>query len=367
MNAVVDAALHRAERGGDHWAARRGRGLTRGGRVVQREQRLAQRLVEALGRLELDEVADAFDHRDLEAGRVLAVDLDRGGLPLRIDGADRRAHRLHRGRFVERREALEQTDGDLRTRRAHAAGDPLDELGVGAGHEHPWHRHRAGAGPVFAVGLAHLVDLLALHAHLDVLESVDHDDARDGGAEPARRFERHRSSHRVSDQHDVIETELAHHGGDVVAVLRDGPGGACAGGLTVAGQVERHHGVVGGEHGDLLAPVVAVAGPAMDEHQRRSRALNRERDLGAVGERHAPRRRTVLGSGRRVREQEHRRQTPNQYPFLHGQDSSSERARVAPRREEVRAPRPAGPRAGLGRSCSVARFLLDSRLGRSFP
>ena len=270
VDAASDASLHRAELGGDHRTARSVRGLARGGLVIECEQCLAQRLVEALGRLELDEVADAVDHGDVEAGGVLAVDVDRVGchcaLMARIGALTA---------FIAAAPSNDEKPSNRLTATSGRVAHIPAVTHLTSSASAPGTNIRGTAiaqvrGEVLAVGLAHFVDLLALHARLDVLQRVDHDHARHRGAEPARRFERDGSSHRMTDQHHVLEAELAHHGGDVVPVLLDGPGRAGPGRLAVTGQIDRDHGVVGGEHWNLLAPVVAIAGPTMDEHERRS-------------------------------------------------------------------------------------------------
>ncbi len=78
----------------------------------------------------------------------------------------------------------------------------------------------------------------------------------------------HLAAHGVPDEHDLLQIERLSHRGHIRTKGLHGPVGTLLTGITMAGQVQRHHPIVGGENIALGVPVAAVAVPAVHEHQR---------------------------------------------------------------------------------------------------
>ena len=177
--------------------------------------------------------------------------------------------------------------GDARRRQRHVVGDLLRELRVGALDEQVIGDERARLPdevgferlderrpPAPCSGAGAPIDLKVSTPMMPMTRPLS----------SARGFDGHRAAHGVADQDDLLVRHRRQRGGHVLAEAGDAPVGAIAVGAAVAGEIHRDQRVFLLEHRHLLAPVVRIAGPAVDEHQRRlAAAVHAVLHVHAVG------------------------------------------------------------------------------------
>jgi hypothetical protein len=73
----------------------------------------------------------------------------------------------------------------------------------------------------------------------------------------------------MADQDDLLEPELLHHGGHVLAERLDRPLLASGSRLTVSREIDGDHPVTRREVAQLGIPIRPIARPAVHEHQSR--------------------------------------------------------------------------------------------------
>jgi hypothetical protein len=138
-----------------------------------------------------------------------------------------------------------------------------------------------------------LVQLLARLRFAERVVRVHPDHARDTASQAGAGFRDDVASHRVADEHDIVELQVVHDGDHVVAERRHRPSLAAGSRLAMAGEIEGDDSVPPGEVRDLASPVGPIARPAVDKHQRTplrasdlvtdGDAVVRERDLASRG------------------------------------------------------------------------------------
>ncbi len=80
--------------------------------------------------------------------------------------------------------------------------------------------------------------------------------------------------------------KLADDGRDILTEIAHRPVRAVRTGCAVTAEIDRHGGVLRLQRSDLLFPVIAVARPAVDEHDRRlAAAIHVILDVHAIGRR----------------------------------------------------------------------------------
>ena len=177
-----------------------------------------------------------------------------------------------------------RVERDVGRRRRHVLGHALDEGGVRRRRKHAPDELPGVARKVALERLGERVQLLGGRHLLQRLVGVDPDDAGDPVAEPQRRLGHHVAAHRVADEDHPLEAQLLDDRDGVVAEGRHRPRGAPDPRFAVAGEVDRHDEMAGGERPHLLPPVRAVARPAVDEDDgRRAGAGDVVADLDTVG------------------------------------------------------------------------------------
>jgi hypothetical protein len=96
----------------------------------------------------------------------------------------------------------------------------------------------ARAGEVGLERAQEAFDPLAREVELRVVQRVHRDDPAHAAGRERGDAQRHRSAHRVPDEHDVREIERGDQPGDIVAVGRDRPDRPLRAGLAVAREIE---------------------------------------------------------------------------------------------------------------------------------
>ena len=171
------------------------------------------------------------------------------------------------GRSVVAPRVDSRVERNVGRRRRHVLGHALDEGGVRRRREHAPDELPGVARKVALERLGERVQLLGGRLLVQRRVGVDPHDAGDPVAEPQRRLGHHIAAHRVADEDHPLEGQRIDDRDGVIAEGRHRPRGAPDPRFAVAGEVDRHDEMAGGER--LSSAPASTCGRTTSRGRRR--------------------------------------------------------------------------------------------------